>query len=611
MTPIIGAIIDYYIDPVAEMIFRPAQSPDQLGFTAGVSYLLAAIQRGECQRWAIDKKLTCFGVSLDGEAAFPSVEREIQIRELYANGERGDYLEYSKHTYENTDCHLKQNGMLSRRIKEHKGNRQGHVRASGHFKGYINPLLNTLNSSNLGFRIGPLCITTVCVADDTYVLTSSPSALQSALNIVSHYGHKYQLRFNPGKTKVTVTGSKLDMEYYKDTHPWQLNGDTVPVVENNDHLGLVISGLDEEQKNIDQNIIQCRNSLFGLLGPAYAYKCMLSPVVQVHLWRIYNLPVVLSGLSALPIRPSHIKPLAVFHNKTMRGFLKLSNTSPVPALHFLLGELPLEAHLHINTLMLFYNVWCNPVTTVHDQVKYILKMCSTNSTTWSNHVQLLCQKYNLPSPLQLMEKQAIWPKVSWKCLVKTSVTVYHENKLRTEAQFNSKMNYLNVKLVGPSGRPHPVLLNISTSQDARKLRHHLKFLTGDFLTAERRAADQPGLDKSCKLCFATVESAEHVLVACRATAEVRQRIFPELMNTTSKVQPNCAILRDHSNSVLAQFLLDCTSINLPTEYRIPAHNPGISLIYKLSRDWSFAVTNARAGLLRNLKLPKTTSREKH
>ena len=170
---------------------------------------------------------------MDGEAAFPSVEREIQIRELYANGERADYLEYSKHTYENTDCHLTQNGMLSRRIKNIK---ETDKVMFGHFKGYINPLLNTLNSSNLGFRIGPLCITTVCVADDTYVLTSSPSALQSALNIVSQYGHKYQLWFNAGKTKITVTGSKLDMEYYKDTHPWQLNGDTVPVVENNELL---------------------------------------------------------------------------------------------------------------------------------------------------------------------------------------------------------------------------------------------------------------------------------------------------------------------------------------------------------------------------------------
>ena len=156
VTPILGAIVDYYLDPQAEAVFRPAQSPDQLGFTAGISYLLAAIHRGECQRWAIDRKLTCFGVSLDGEAAFPSVEREIQVRELYAIGERGDMLQYSRNTYRNTECHLKQGNLLSRRVREDKGNRQGHVRASGHFKVYINPFLLSLRNSNLGFNLGPL-----------------------------------------------------------------------------------------------------------------------------------------------------------------------------------------------------------------------------------------------------------------------------------------------------------------------------------------------------------------------------------------------------------------------------------------------------------------------
>ena len=601
VTPIIGAIIDYYVDPVAESIFRPSQSPDQLGFTAGVSYLLAAVQRGECQRWAVDKKLTCFGVSLDGEAAFPSVEREIQVRELYTIGERGGYLSYSKNTYENTDCHLKDNGKLSRRFSEKKGNRQGHVRASGHFKVYINPCLTALNSSDLGFQIGPLCITAVCVADDTYVLSNSTSGLQGALNIVNHYGKRYHLKFNADKTKIVVTGSKVDMSYYKETTPWKLNSETVPVVDNNDHLGLIVSGLDEEQKNVDQNIFQCRKSLFSLLGPAYSFKCMLSPVVLVHLWRTYNLPVLLSGLPALPLRPPNIKALSLFQQKTLRGFLKLSSSSPTACLFFLLGELPVEAQIHIDTLTLFHNVWANPDTTVHQLVKYILKMSSSNSTTWSNHIQLLCLKYGLPSPLFLMENEIAWPKSTWNCLVKTKVTIFFENELRRKSKSNSKMNYLNVQLSGLSGRPHPAIRNILTTQDARKLRHHLKFLAGDFLTAERAAIDQPNLSPACKLCCAPVESVEHVLLACTATAEVRHRILPELMNTVSAVQPNSHILQKPSAPQLSQFILDCTSFNLAENNRVPAHNPGIAAIYKVSRDFCYAISNARAKLLHRIQ----------
>ena len=139
--------------------------------------------------------------------------------------------------------------------------------------------------------------------------------------------------------------------------PWTLNGETIKVVDKNEHLGLVVAGVDEEQRNIDENISKCRTSLFALLGPAFAYRCLLSPVVQVHLWRACSLPVLLSGLSALPIRPTNVASLEIFHNKIMRGFLKLSKSSPIPALHFLLGELPAEGILHIRTLCLIHNIW--------------------------------------------------------------------------------------------------------------------------------------------------------------------------------------------------------------------------------------------------------------
>ena len=166
---------------------------------------------------------------------------------------------------------------------------------------------------------------------------------------------------------------------------------------------------------MDENLTKCRKSLFALLGPAYAYKCLLSPLVQNHLWLVCNLPVLTSGLSALSIRSTNMNSLRLFQNKVLRGFLKLSSSSPVPALHFLLGELPVEAMIHINTLTIFHNIWSNSQTTVCKLVEYILKMCKSNSTTWSNHLQLLCLKYSLPSPLTLLQTSPPWSKESWTC----------------------------------------------------------------------------------------------------------------------------------------------------------------------------------------------------
>ena len=417
-----------------------------------------------------------FWCLLDGEAAFPSVERNIQVRELFSAGERGDLLQYSRNTYQNTECHVKDQNQLSRRIVEHKGNRQGHVRASGHFKAYMNSCLNDLTRSNLGFLIGLLCITVVCVADDAYLLSCSPSGLQGALDIIGHSASRYQQTFNADKTAVVITGSRLDMQYYKDTATWTINGEKIKVVDSNDHLGLIVSGIDEEQKNVDANIAKCRSALFATLGPAFAYKCLLSPTTQLHVWRTCLLPVLLSGLPALPIRGAQIKCLTLFHNKILRGILKLSQSSPIPALHFLLGELPIEAILHIRTLGIFHNIWSNPSTTVFQMGLYILMMRKENSTTWFHHIQLLCMTYGLPNPSSLMKISPPWSRDDWNHMVKIRVTAWHERKLRSTSTLNSKMAYLNVELQGLSGRPHPVLMKILNVQEIKKVRAHLKSL---------------------------------------------------------------------------------------------------------------------------------------
>ena len=190
-------------------------------------------------------------------------------------------------------------------------------------------------------------------------------------------------------------------------------------------------------------------------------------------------------------------------------------------------------------------------------------------------------------------------------LVTNRVTVYFESSLRELAATNSKMKYLNVQVQGLSGTPHPALLNIHNMQEVNKLRHHIKFLSGDYLTAERLATDT-GSNPQCKLCLAPVESTVHVLTQCRATADIHGRLLPELLNTVLLVQPNCSILNTPLDlQYLTQFILDCTSLNLPATYRIAAHNPHVSHIFGVSRNWCYGISRARARLLLKLKKTRT------
>ena len=162
------------------------------------------------------------------------------------------------------------------------------------------------------------------MADDAYVLSDCPRKLQGAIYIVGHYGKRYRVVFGASKTKATVTGSKIDMQYYKDIKMWKLYGEQIDVTEDNEHLGLIVSGQDEEAKNVDENISQCRSSLFAMLGPAFSFKSKVSPKVQIHLWRTYCQPVLRSGLAALPVRTVQAQYLTIFHHKVLRGFMKLT-----------------------------------------------------------------------------------------------------------------------------------------------------------------------------------------------------------------------------------------------------------------------------------------------
>ena len=158
------------------------------------------------------------------------------------------------------------------------------------------------------------------------------------------------------------------------------------------------------------------------------------------------------------------------------------------------------------------------------------------------------------------------------------------------------MKFLNVSLLGLSGAPHIALKNINTTQDTKKLRLHLKVLSGDLLTGERLAL-QDGTSPSCKLCHAPVETTQHILTECAGTADIHQRLLPELLNTVLQVQPSSHILVDQSIH-LTQFILDCTSINLPEIIRIPAHNPKVCEVFRISRDWCYSVITERSRLLK-------------
>ena len=391
------------------------------------------------------------------------------------------------------------------------------------------------------------------------------------------------------------------MDYFKDISPWKMNNETIEVVDNNEHLGQIVSGKRQEEKNVDKNLDKGRKSLFSLLGAGFSFKCFLSPTLKLHIFRTYTCPILRSGLSSFSLRTAQLEPLALFQRKTLKSILQLSKTAPTPAIHFLTGELPIEGKVHRDIFSTFYSIWYNPDTKIHSIVKYLTQNCKENSRTWSAHIRHLCKKYGLEDPFTSLCKDPP-SKAEYKELVATKITAFYEKKLRKDASSNSLMGFLNVSTLGLRGRHHPAISNMITTREVKLSRAHLKFLSGNYLTYEVKH-NQSGGSRHCRICMNESESIIHVIVACPGMADVRQKLLKELRQLCSQTRNNInldELAQDEKN--LCQFILDPSSLNLET--RVSLSDPSIHALFKFSREYCYIIDKTRIGLLQEIEKNK-------
>ena len=216
----------------------------------------------------------------------------------------------------------------------------------------------------------------------------------------------------------------------------------------------------------------------------------------------------------------------------------------------------MDAALHLDILTLFRGIWANPQTKVYDITKYLLMMTDSSSHTWAAHIRSLFQYYNLPDSQVLLDSSPC-SQEKWKCTITTAVISC------------TWLGFLNVQVQGLSGRPHPVISGILTTQEVTRSRVHLKMLAGDYPCYFYLGSDRDE-DTSCPLCQALSpgrhvpqEDMVHLLTQCRGTADTRTRVTPELLNTISMHFPNNTILQYPNHTHLTQLILDPTSLNLP------------------------------------------------
>ena len=108
----------------------------------------------------------------------------------------------------------------------------------------------------------------------------------------------------------------------------------------------------------------------------------VKPTVSVHMYNIYVMPRVMYGLDFINIGTTNIRKLETAHRSILRNIQTLPRRTVIPALHILLGVLPIQANIEQKQMSSIVSLANNK--TILDVIIRQLVTKSQNSHSWNS-----------------------------------------------------------------------------------------------------------------------------------------------------------------------------------------------------------------------------------
>ena len=209
----------------------------------------------------------------------------------------------------------------------------------------------------------------------------------------------------------------------------------------------------------------------------------------------------------------------------------------------------------------------------------------------------LCLQYQLPHPLKMLDLPLT--KESAKCLFKSKVVDYWQEKLRHEASNLPSLCFFKPQFMSLL-RPHPLWTTCgSNSYEICKAIIQAKMLSGRYRSDKfvRHFSDSDG---TCQLCTSKVPGCiQHLLVSCPSLAPTRDRLMQELSMTSDISATRKSIITSSllSEETAIQFLLDCSTMPNVIVLTQTEGNNTLEELFRFSRSWCYSMHKTRLKLL--------------
>ena len=594
--PFLSKALDMYIHELYISDWNEKQAPTQYQGT-GSSHELASLLVTEVIQHSKAQKLPLFLLFLDAQSAFDKVVIEYLVRNLYLAGVDGDSLVFLNHRLSNRKTYCDWNQTLMGPIYDEHGEEQGGVNSSDFYKLYNNELLESLQKSLQGVKMGRnLTISGVGQADDVMLCSNNIYMLFNLLTLTLEYCKKYSVDICADKTKLLLLSDQMEHRIIP-LNPIVIDGEQINFTNEAEHVG-VIRSTTGNVPNLLNRILCSKKATNAMLACGLARGHRSNPSACLRVLQLYGIPVLMSGLGSLVLNPAEVAMIHQHHKNTVQFLQKLHHGTPQAFIFFIAGCLPATATLHLRQFSLFGMICLLQDDPLCELAKDVLTTLTRRSNSWFAQIRNLCLQYNLPHPLEFL--QAPKPKENFKKLVRAKIIDYWENKFRGEAAPLTSLEYFKPCYMSLT-KPHAIWTTARENPyEVAKAVIQVRMLSGRYRTKLLTSNWINSQDVHCPVPYCTeVESLQHILLDCPAYAIPRTNVVKKWLSVED---PVVAQLAKHAlsqpTSYLMQFILDATAlpetINLMKTHR----ENSLGTLMNLTRTWCYSMHRERQTIIK-------------
>ncbi len=528
ITATVGKALEHSLAIKMEELKLLPQHGLQYGFTKGLAPNMSALGLTEAHTDAEELGLVTLVSTIDAQKAFDVVSHEILLHKLH-DKVPPDLWQLLRNLHQDCKEVVRWQGETSRQYTVKQGIRQGGILSTVLYKQFIDGLLRSMESMELGVYIGTTYMGVPTCCDDILLLAHGNEELQAMLNCCNTYANKHRYSINPSKSTITAC-SKRKLPTSKSDVSWSLGDCEIPITTTYTHLGLERSAT-RSTPDIRDRVKRGRRSAYALMGTGL-HGQGINPITCMRIINLFVTPILLHGLEAVILSKEDVKLLSSYHRTLLKHIQALPDRTASAGVYLLVDALPIEAELDLRILRFFGAITrmdsSNPLYQIlHRQ----MSTKDTNSKSWFTHATAVGKKYGINLYHQISIPNT---KESWKEITKIAVRAHWRAELLREMLEKTSIAALATFHMTHDG-PHPIWTTCECNpQRVQAAKSRVRLMTGTFpLKSKQAKYNKNEPDPTCQLCGLEPEDVAHFILRCsylkteRETAQsVRDKILP-------------------------------------------------------------------------------------